>query len=158
MAPSRTSLEIVDRRLTARIAFGDAGVTITNPFVGRLHLSWPELEYVCVTPTMERGPDGWRERRFGGSARLRSTFATSGTLHLWFVVRDRRPVIARSEGAWRRTWVRGLLVRMCGADERVNGDQALLKIEVRASRLDHPVDDLLDLLAERCRFDLVVSF
>jgi hypothetical protein len=54
--------------------------------------------------------------------------------------------------------VAAALQPMLDAEDRPKPDQALLKIEVYRRRLDRSIDDLLDLLAKHCRFDLVVDF
>jgi hypothetical protein len=150
-------MEILHRTLFSRTSFGDEGVAVVPGLEEGLRLGWGEIEFVCITPTMERGEQGWQEKYNSLlPAGFASTFATRGELELCFVVRDRRPVVARAKGFWNRTRVRGALKPMVDAHDRRKPDQSLLLMRIRKSHLNHSVDDLLDLLSRHCRFDLVV--
>lgn len=151
--------KITQRGLSRRVVFDDEGLTIIPVLWKGFRLAWTEVEFVCVTPAMVRDVQGWREKPndlLGPG--FRSTFAASGLLVLGFVVRDRRVVLARAGGWWNRSSVAAALQPMLDAEDRPKPDQALLKIEVYRRRLDRSIDDLLDLLAKHCRFDLVVDF
>lgn len=151
--------EITQRGLFQRVVFDDEGLTIVPLLWKGFRVAWTEVEFVCVTPAMVRDAQGWREKPndlLGPD--FRSTFATHGSLELSFVVRDRRVLLARADGFWNRSTVAAALEPMLDAQNRLRPDQALLRIQVTRRRLDRPIDDLLDLLAKHCRFDLVVDF
>jgi hypothetical protein len=149
--------EIVQRSLWERIAFDDAGLAVV-PLVSKgLRLQWPAIDFVCVTPAMIRDAQGWHEKSNSLlSPTFKSTLASSGLLQLSFVIRDRRPILARTSGFWNRSWTAAAQRPMLDAENRFDAAQSLLRLEVREERLDHPIGDLLDLLAKHCRFDLVV--
>jgi hypothetical protein len=151
---------IVHRQLMRRLVFhAEDGVEVSIRPGTRIHLAWDEIEFVCVTPAMVRGKEGWGEKPNSLLAGdFRSTLRTRGLLELKVVVRDRRPVIARARSWWDRAGVVTALCPMLDANHRYLPDQAVLTLEIRRARLDHSLDDLLDLLAARCRFDLVVDF
>lgn len=150
---------ITHRTFSLRILFGAAGLTLEPLLARGIHLEWSEIAFVCETPSMTREAAGWREKpnefRLPGE---RSPLANHGMLELGVVVRDRRPVIARVVSGWNRLWVASMLKPMLDASDRQCPDQSLLRLEIYRTRLDAPLDDLLDLLAAHCRFDLVGDF
>ncbi len=148
---------IVHHGLPLRADFDVRGVTLRPLLAKAVFIAWPEVEFVCLTPAMERQPEGWREKTYTFLPMgFRSTLETSGHLYVELVVKDRRPLLARTEGAWTRWWLAGHLRPMADATDAPKEDQSLVGLDVYRHRLDAPLDELLDLLARHCRFDLVV--
>lgn len=148
---------IVHRGVPLRIAFDARGVTLRPLLAQAVFITWPEVEFVCLTPAMERQPEGWREKTYSVRPKgLRSTLETSGHLRVELVVKDRRPLVARTEGTWTRRWLSSHLRPMTDARDSPKVDQSLMGLDVYRHRLDAPLDELLDLLARHCRFDLVI--
>ncbi|WP_375760807.1 hypothetical protein [Corallococcus exercitus] len=143
--------------LPLRVSFDEQGVTLRPLLAKPVFIAWPEVEFVCLTPTMERLPEGWREKTYTFLPKgFRSTLQTSGHLSVELVVKDRRPLLARTRGAWTRLWLTGRLRPMLDAMDAWKVDQSLVSLDVYRHRLNAPLDELLDLLARHCRFDLVV--
>ncbi|RKG91307.1 hypothetical protein [Corallococcus terminator] len=150
---------LTHRSLPLDVDFDEEGVVLRPWFLQPIPIAWKELEFICLTPTMERYPDGWREKTYAVSylpKGFRSTFATAGHLWVELVVRDRRPLLARTEGRWTRAWLTTRLHPMLDASDQRKPDQSLLGLDFYKHRLNAPLDDLLDLMARHCRFDLVV--
>lgn len=151
-------MAITHRAPRLRAVFDERGLAVVPLLSAGVRLDWEEIDFVCVTPAMERDETGrWREKRYEFlERRFETTFARYGQLELAFVVKDRRPVLARTSGWWNRSWVGTSLRPMRDARDQLRLDQSLLSVTVKARRLDDTVDALLDLLAKKCRFDLVV--
>ncbi|NPC73749.1 hypothetical protein HPP05_28735 [Corallococcus exiguus] len=148
---------IVHRGLPLRVDFDARGVTFWPLLAKPVFIAWPEMDFVCLTPAMERQPEGWREKTYTFLPKgFRSTLETSGHLYVELVVKDRRPLLARTEGAWTRRWLASRLRPMGDAMDALKVDQSLVGLDVYRHRLNAPLDELLDLLARQCRFDLVV--
>ena len=148
---------IVHRGLPLSVGFDEQGVTLRPLLAKPVFIAWPEMDFVCLTPTMERHPEGWREKTYSFLPKgFRSTLQTSGHLYVDLVVKDRRPLLARTEGAWTRWWLASRLRPMADAMDSLKVDQSLVGLDVYKHRLNAPLDELLDLLARHCRFDLVV--
>ncbi|MCY1033050.1 hypothetical protein OV207_16380 [Corallococcus sp. BB11-1] len=150
---------LTHRGLPLRVDFDEAGVVLRPLFLQPIPIAWEELEFIGLTPAMERHPDGWREKTYAVSHLMkdfRSTLATAGHLWVELVVRDRRPLVQRIEGRWTRAWLTTRLHPMLDASDQRKPDQSLLGLDLYRHRLNAPLDDLLDLMARRCRFDLVV--
>ncbi len=76
---------ISDRRGVERVVFDDAGIELTQFLAGSLTLAWSDLEFVSLTPALEKI----------GEARVLkpNQFDTGGHgAQLEFVVRDRRRI------------------------------------------------------------------
>jgi len=82
-------------------------------------------------------------------------FETSGQFDLEIVVRDRRPILARTEGRLTRLWLATRLRPMLDEHDRRQPDESLLDLTLRRDRLQGTVDELLDFVAARSRVDLV---
>jgi hypothetical protein len=144
---------ILHRKFPLDLSFDDDGIGVRPWLAEPVSIAWHEVEFVCPVPTLERRPEGWRERRSAGFE-FRSTLASSGMLALYVVVRDRRPVIARATGRTRR-WARVWLRPMSDARDAPRPDQSLLRLELFVKKLGGSLDSLFDLLAAKARFDLV---
>jgi hypothetical protein len=149
---------ITYRRLGERVVFDDAGLELTQWMAGSLKLAWSDIEFVSLTPTLEKSEGGWRLRSnhldlSGAGASLER----DGLLVLGFVVKDRRPHLAALSSWWKRANWGARLRPMLDADEKFLPDQSLLSIDLYwKSGLDASRDALIDLFSARCRFDLVV--
>jgi hypothetical protein len=141
-----------------RLRFDEAGLVV-RPWPARpLRIGWDEIDFVCPVPWIERTASGWQEKRYPFAPKFRSTLQRSGRFVLYFVVRDRRPILKRAEGWWTRQWATLLLAPMVDASERRQEDRSLLALELDVRRLGGSLDPLLDLLNRHSRFDLVVFF
>lgn len=118
-----------------------------------IQVAWSEIEMVSMTPSMVRGPDGWRPQYDHGAA----LFAEHG-VELSFVVYDRRVLLARQRGWWARVPMRSLFIAMVDADDRRMPDRALFRFQADPKRTAFPLERLLDLIAAHCKLGLVVSF
>ncbi len=142
-----------------RLRFDEAGLVV-RPWPARpLRIGWDEIAFVCPVPWLEQTASGWQEKRFSfAPPSFRSTLERSGRFVLYFVVRDRRPIVSRAEGWWTRFWAISLLNPMVDAADREQADQSLLGFELDVRRLGGSLDPLLDLLHRHSRFDVVVLF
>lgn len=138
--------------------FDDTGLTLHVWSAGALALAWSDVEFVCLTPAQEKGPEGWRAKGLSSSPVHSATqfLEARGLLTVGVVVKDRRPPLGRITGWWARRLFSARLRPMWDADDRPHVDQSLLNLDLQVGRLDASKDALLDLLAARCRFDLVV--
>lgn len=156
-----TSPEVPPRVVHAspalRVTFDGDGVALAAPWSRPVRVGWAEIGSVCVTPEMVRGPEGWREApnalRRGPSVLERSG---ARALELGVVVCDRRPILARTRGAG-RVWLNVKLRGMLDAGDRPKDDAALLRLRLRRDRLQGSLDELLDLVSARSRFELVAT-
>jgi len=147
---------IVHRFVGWSVTFDDEGLSL-RPWLGSsVLITWDEVKFVCPVPTLERGPDGWREKKNTLlRADFRSTLESHGLLVLYVVVKDQRPVIERASG-WTRFWLRSHLRPMLDSENRFQPDESLLSLELHVARLGVPWGQLLDLVSRHARFDLVV--
>ena len=143
-----------------RLRFDEAGLFVAAWPARPLRISWDEIAFVCPVPWLERTASGWQEKRYSFAPKFRSTLQRSGRFVLYFVVRDRRPILSRAaaDGWWTRFWAKSLLKPMLDAGDRRQEDQSLLGFELDVRRLGGSLDPLLDLVNRRSRFDLVVFF
>jgi hypothetical protein len=150
---------IVSSGVWHHTAFGEGGIAHRPRLARGLELAWSEVEFVCVTPTLVREGERWREKPNSllGPG-FRSTLVTAGLLVLSLVVRDRRPVLERAGKGLNRLWAGSVLVPTLDAEGRFDARQGLITLDVYERRLSQSLDSLLDLLARHCRFDLVVDF
>jgi hypothetical protein len=151
--------KIVARQVYASLAptvtFDDEGIALAPLWAKPVCIGWSEVKCVSVTPWMERGPEGWREApspfRHGPSI-----FETKRLFALDVVVRDRRPIRART-GSWlKRLWLDTWLQAMYGLDDRPEPDRSVFELTLRRDLIEGTVDELLDLVQARSRFELVV--
>ncbi len=153
---ARITARQVYASLAPDVTFDDDGVAFAPLWARPIRIPWGEIASVSVTPWMERGPDGWREAP-NPFRHEPSLFETRGMFDLEFVVRDRRPILARTESWLKRAWLVGRLRPMMGADDRPKPATSLLSFTLRRDRLEEGTfDELLDLVAARSRFELVV--
>jgi hypothetical protein len=148
--PSTSALEL--RRDGVRATFTADGVDLAW---GRntLPIAWSEIEMVSMTPSLVRGPDGWRPQYDHGAG----LFAKHG-VELSFVVYDRRVLLARLRGWWARVAMYSLFVAMVDADDRRMPDRALFRFQAEPARTAFPLEQLLDVIAAHCKLGLVVPF
>lgn len=153
-------MRLTYRHFGERVVFDEAGLEVSQWLAGSLRLAWSDIEFVSLAPVLERREAGWglKESRFdpGGAA---AWLERKGLLGLSFVVKDRRPHLAKQRGWWARSHWYGRLQPMRDADDALRVDQSLLSIDLHWKRgLDGSRDALMDLLAAHCRFDIVVDF
>jgi len=123
---------------------------------GAISIPWSEVEFVCPTPTLVRSKDGWTRESHGLAieSTFKSTLETHGLLVLEVVLRDRRPVLARTTGR-AGFWVRQHIRPLLDASDRPQPDQSLISFGLYRRSLSGSLDELLDLLLATSRFDLV---
>src|SRR5512133_794917 len=155
MTRPKLTAHLLYSSLAPEASFDDDGIALATLWSSPIRIGWNEIAFVCVTPAMRRGPDGWEEQPIP-LPHGPSMLETSGIFELAIVVRDRRPILARVEGRLTRLWLAARLVRMFDARDRPKPDQSLLRLTLRRDRLRGTLDELLDLVAARPRFDLVV--
>jgi hypothetical protein len=147
---------IVHRFVGWFVTFDDEGLSLRPRLGSSVLITWDDVKFVCPVPTVERCPEGWREKK---NTLLRgdfcSTLQTHGLLVLYVVVKDRRPIIGRTSG-WTRFWLRSRLRPMQDRDDRFMADESLVDLELDVTRLGVPWGQLLDLVSRHARFDLVV--
>lgn len=155
--PYKVHAKVVHRQFGAQTSFDHEGIHIKRWPKTSVTLAWSEIDFVCLTPTMERTETGWTQKynKYLTNG-FQSTLVSSGILHIAIVVFDRRPIIARSPNFWTRSWVGSSLRRMLDGHDNYKEDQSNLQLEIYRHRLDHSLDDLLDLIASNARFDLVI--
>ncbi len=139
-----------------RLRFDDEGLVVRPWLFSPLEIGWREVEFVCPVPTLQRGPDGWQQKPLRYLSKgFRSTLESSGRLVLYVVVRDRRPILARTAGPASRAWATHRLRPMLDASDQRKKDQSLLRLDLFVQQLGGSLNPLFDLLAAHCRFDLV---
>jgi hypothetical protein len=141
------------------VCFDHTGVAMRVWLGGLTRIDWGEVEFISTTPQMTRGPEHWRQKE-NPLARppLNAFLENMGFMELDIVIRDRRPIVTRTQGWWTRSVIAGRLRPMLDASDRRRPDQSLLRLRAGISALGGTPTPLLDLLAKHCRFDLVVDF
>jgi hypothetical protein len=154
VTPKKITARLVYASLAPDVSFDDDGIELAPLWSKPIRIGWNEIEFVCVVPEMTHGPHGWQVApnpyRSGPSM-----FETSGQFDLEIVVRDRRPILARTEGRLTRLWLATRLRPMLDEHDRRQPDESLLDLTLRRDRLQGTVDELLDFVAARSRVDLV---
>lgn len=152
-------MSISHTRGRLRVSFDSEKLSI-RPWPGdAISIPWSEVEFVCPTPTMVRTEDGWQQRTYGLAieSTFKTTLETHGHLWLEIVLRDRRPLLARTTG-WAGFWLRRHVSPLLDASERPQPDQSVISLDLYRRSLRGSLDELMDLLSASSRFDLVCHF
>jgi hypothetical protein len=145
------------RGIPESLCFTGEGVRYEHPFVGALELGWSNITSVSLVPALERTDAGW-STKFAPSLEVVTRWERERCVEVSLVLKDRRPVIARAGGWWRRLCARSVLRPLHDADWNPLPDEGFLRFDIWERHLDVPLDVFLDVLASKAKLGMLVGF